>query len=186
MPRRGNTPRGERPLDAPAPTPDDLEPIEPAEDEDDGSEPETVAAKPKESAPAQIARLRREIADHGREWKRISRGSGSPPPRAHQLAELMDAKQEMIMELEPTVEIQVDRPARGRSYVVGEREFLPGRHRVKSSVAEVLRWLMDQNRIGEARRMHNLQEQRQMDPYGLEGIIDPATQTDRAVGTVQA
>lgn len=174
------------PDDAPDDAPDDDEGGEPDEDDAPGRKPaRSAATKREETVPDRVARLKREIADHGREWKRLNRGAGNPPPRAFQLQELMDTKQQMLEALEPMVELQVTKPTRGRSYVVGEREFLPGRHRMTASVAEVLRWMMDQDRIAEARRMHDLKEQRQMDPYGLEGILDPATQTDRSLGAVQ-
>lgn len=129
------------------------------------------------------ARLQAEIAKHGAEWRRHARRSGPPSSRQIELETMMAAKQDLVDELEPEVDVTVNKPHFARCYVVGDREFFQGTHRVKESVAITLRYLMDRDRINEARRLNDLSQQKEVDPHGLLGIIEPGTVPVRSIGT---
>jgi hypothetical protein len=134
-----------------------------------------------ESAAMRIRRLRAELAAHGEEWRQLVRDGPPLPARAYELRQLMNVKSRIILDLEPEVDIDVPTPSVGRCFVVGEREFHPGTHRVKASVAEYLAWMIDRDKIAEVRRMNDLAKQQQLDPHGLRGLIE-GRQSEKFLG----
>jgi hypothetical protein len=154
----------------------------------DGASPEPAGdaapappAKRAESAEERIRRLRAELADHGQEWRELIRDGPPVPPRAYELRRMMNVKSRIISELEPEVTVDVPVPAVGRCFLVGEREFHPGVHTVKASVAEYLAWMIDRDQIAEVRRNNDLSNQRKLDPHGLRGLLE-GRQSEKFLG----
>lgn len=83
------------------------------------------------------------------------RGDDSPTARSR-LTEINGEIRRLskrMFDLEEDVEIQIPRSVTGEPFRINDRAFSPGRYVVKSSVAQQLTYMIDQNREAELNRM---------------------------------
>ena len=73
--------------------------------------------------------------------------------RRVQLTRLMRGIQDVLDAREPLVEVRVPPSVTGEPFVIGELQFNPGVHHVRSGVAVYLLWLIDQNQRVEMNRL---------------------------------
>jgi hypothetical protein len=83
----------------------------------------------------------------------VSDQSTAAMNRRVQLTRLMRGCQDVMDAREPIVEVQVPRSVTGEPFQIGPATFYPGMHRVRSSVAHYLLWLIAENQRIEMNRL---------------------------------
>jgi hypothetical protein len=83
----------------------------------------------------------------------VSDQSTSAMNRRVQLNRLMRGCQDVMDAREPIVEVTVPRSVTGEPFQIGPATFYPGMHRVRSSVAHYLLWLIAENQRIEMNRL---------------------------------
>lgn len=119
-------------------------------------ETEKTAEKKKTEGPSK-KQLREQLAELTEEFRFLSTeassGNSAALQRRSELAKQLRAISETLYLREPDVEVQVPRSVTGHPFRIGEHDFLPGRHVVKASTAQMLLWMIYKNREDELNRL---------------------------------
>jgi len=100
-------------------------------------------------------KLQRHLVRLTTEYKALA----AAPQTAAVVAELREiggelrTVQRVLESRQPKIEVQMHRTATGFNYRIGDTEYPPGPHIVSQGVAQMLLWMMDQDRQAEIRRM---------------------------------
>lgn len=116
--------------------------------------PETVT---EETRPMSRKKLQRRLAEVTEEYRMIgpeaNAGNSAALNRRSELSREMRSLSDQLHLGEEDVEVQVPRSTTGHPFRINDREFRPGRHNVKASVAQVLLEMIDKNRESELNRL---------------------------------
>ena len=113
--------------------------------------PERAASTP--YAEMSDTKLRKKLKLYTEEWQMLSTDQSQVAlTRRVELARLMRQVQDVLDLREPFVEIHVPASDTGEPFIIGPATFHPGFHRVRSSVAEYLLWMIAENQRIELQR----------------------------------
>lgn len=126
-------------------------------DSDETSAPEPEREEPKrEKMLSELSEkgLLKRMARHAEEFQMLS---GDPSQaavlRRVELTRAMRAVQDVRDAREPIVEVTVPRSVTGEPFTLGPKQFYPGVHHVRASIAQYLLWMIGENQRIELNRL---------------------------------
>lgn len=116
-----------------------------------------TAPEATESKPLSRRKLQRRLAEVTEEYRMIGpeagQGNSAALNRRSELSREMRSLSDQLHQAEEDVEIQVPRSTTGHPFRINDKEYRPGRHTVKATVAQVLLEMIDKNRESELNRL---------------------------------